>query len=86
MSSCTAGRCKQETAVLWWDGEGEWGPGAYLCPGTLPDTDYPVLVGVEHLPYFPHGLGVCGGGGEVAIQIQAPKQASPPVVALSSVW
>lgn len=58
---------------------------AYLCPGTLPDTHNSILVGVEDLPHFTHGLGVCGGGGEVAIQIQAAKQASPAIMALSSV-
>ena len=57
----------------------------HLCPGTLSDTDNPVLVGVEDLPHFAHGLGVCGGGGKVPIQVQPPKQTSPAVVALSSV-
>ena len=58
---------------------------AYLRPGTLPDTDNSVLVGVEDLPNFAHGLWVCGGGGEVPIEVQPAKQTSPAVVALSSV-
>jgi len=57
----------------------------HLCPGALPDTDNPVLVGVKDLAHFAHGLGVCGGGGEVAIQVQPPKQASPAIVPLCSV-
>ena len=61
------------------------GARAYLCPSTLSDTDNPVLVGVEDLPHFAHRLGVCGGGGEVPIQVQPAKQTSPAVVALSSV-
>ena len=43
------------------------GGAAYLCPGALPDTHNPVLVGVEDLPHFAHGLGVRSGGGEVAM-------------------
>ena len=61
------------------------GARADLRPGTLSDTHNPVLVGVEDLPHFTHGLWVCGGGGKVPIQIQPAKQTSPAVVALSSV-
>lgn len=57
----------------------------YLCPGALSDADNPVLVGVEDLPHLAHGLGVSGGGGEVTVQVQPPKEASPAVVPLGCV-
>lgn len=57
----------------------------YLCPSTFSDAHNPVLVGMEDLAHFTHWLGVRGGGGEVAIQVQAPKEAPPAIVPLSSV-
>ena len=51
----------------------------------FPHGDDAVLVGVEHLPHLAHGLGVGDGRGEVAVPVQAPEQAPPPVVAVCSV-
>ncbi len=61
------------------------GSALHLGPGALPNTDNPVLVGVKDLAHFAHGLGVCGGGGKVAVQVQPAKQASPAIVPLCSI-
>lgn len=39
----------------------------------------------EQFVYLAHGLWVCGACGEVAVQVQAPIQAAPAVVACSRV-
>jgi len=57
----------------------------YLGTCTLPDGDDAVLAGVEHLAHLAHGLGVGGAGGEVAVPVQPAKQATPPIVPVSSI-
>ena len=55
-----------------------------LAPGTLPDTDQPVLLWVDHLPLLALRLWVCDGGLEDAIPGDPSEHALPVAVPIRS--
>mmetsp|Transcript_35050 Transcript_35050/g.88742 ORF Transcript_35050/g.88742 Transcript_35050/m.88742 type:complete len:296 (+) Transcript_35050:706-1593(+) len=61
------------------------GVGEALRARALAHRHDAVLRGVEHLAHLAHGLRVGGRRGEVAVEVQAPKQAAPAVVAVHGV-
>jgi hypothetical protein len=57
----------------------------YLRPGTLTNSDDPVLLRVEAHADLAHRLGIGHGRGEVALPVQPPIEPLPLIVPFGSV-